>query len=161
MAEIIDKIRFVLQNYEVEFTKQESYRKSIFYERRKFSHDVAAAFEIPTPKEDAALIADIKECEYLLNSINRYGRNLEPKYVVNNEISSLQNSDGLPIKREQNVNKLLLSNGKKLDFITVEDAAFLYKERRIKCMVFRSERAEELDKLRSEMNIFTRDWMKL
>ena len=131
LSEIAGKIRFVMDNYEEEFAKQEAYRCVIRGERDKFSLEVAEALGISIRSENVALITMPDECDRLIAALHKYKRRLLAHYIVNDELAVGRNFQHECVICEHNVNYLSLPGTGSLECITWAEAAFLYREGRI------------------------------
>lgn len=156
ISDVLNKIKFVMEHYEEEYTKQKSYRESIRGERERFRCEVAQALELSLPREDIALIAMPDECAGMIASLYRYKSRFFPRYIINNELATGVWKEE-SIAREHNVNFLLLPGGIKLECITVDDAAFLYKEERILSVVSLGERIGKPEQICNAIGLRERD----
>ena len=158
LTEIVAKIKSVMLDYENEYAKQEDYRNSIRQEREQFKHEVADALELPQPKEIVALIAEPEEYASMIDSLKNHRRTMKPCYIVNDKIAALTGTDnGKNIIQEHNVNHVILPNGNKLAAITTKDAAFLYREGRIRFFAFSISKKELVNAVRNSTNCHNTD----
>ena len=158
LTKIVAKIKSVMLDYENEYAKQEDYRNSIRQERDRFRCEVADALELPQPKEIIALIADPEECAGMIDSLKKHRKTMKPCYIVNDKIATLTGvCKRKNIIQEYNVNHVIFPDGNKLAAITTKDAAFLYKEGRIRFFAFSFSKKELVNAVRNSINCHITD----
>ena len=129
--EIVNKIRYVFENFPDAYKKQENYRARLLNEQKQFTKQVFNAFAVKNlPPPTVAFVQGVNENSFLLAQELFQSKELQPRFIVDDLLATTNISDKL-ILREQNRNYLRL-NEAFIEIITRNDAKFLYHEGRIK-----------------------------
>ena len=119
---IIEKIKYVFENFKTEHDRQNSYREIISHEQDKFFDDVDSIFKQDSkPRMKIAIAGSLQDMEEICDELI-HERDIEIVFAVNDELAG----------NIVNYNDIL-----DLEVISTADAEFLYNERRIDQFVVR------------------------
>ena len=119
---IIEKIKYVFENFKTEHDRQNSYREIISHEQDKFFNNVDSIFKQDSkPRMNIAIAGSLQDMEEICDELI-HERDIEIVFAVNDELAG----------NIVNYNDIL-----DLEVISTADAEFLYNERRIDQFVVR------------------------
>ena len=134
LSKVVDKILDVFKNFDKNYKKQQDYRTRILDDKSRFAKEVAAAFNLKSPKlEFSAVAQGLSE-----NGVNLVEtlclNNLTPDFIIDDTFANIKNMpDSDLIKTIYNEKYFFHPNVKTngILIISEDDAKFLYLEGRL------------------------------
>ena len=131
---IIRKIKAVLADFHRSYEKQEKYRVGIKEEKKKFAQEVADVFGVHEVKQHVAICCEADEYPSMIDWLKQNADDKIPAYIIYIGDNGLRRS---PLMFRKYNNFFYRGNdGSELEFISCEDAKFLYNEGRLNGVVF-------------------------